>query len=154
MFIPGVGAFVRLKQQPATPQEDARVGLAGPLWGAAAALGFLGVGLAAGWPSWLAIARVGAWINLFNMLPIWQLDGGRAFVALSRRQRGLIAGALWAMALLGGDGLIFVLAIVATARAFTATQAPREGDRGVFWSYLVLATLFTLLVRLVPVPIR
>jgi len=32
MFIPGVGAVIRLKQYPATPREDARVGLAGPLW--------------------------------------------------------------------------------------------------------------------------
>jgi Zn-dependent protease len=30
MFIPGFGAFVRLKQHPATVGEDARVGLAGP----------------------------------------------------------------------------------------------------------------------------
>ena len=30
MFIPGLGAFVRLKQHPATVGEDARVGLAGP----------------------------------------------------------------------------------------------------------------------------
>src|SRR3989454_12639768 len=33
MFIPGVGAVVRLKQYPASPREDARVGLAGPLGG-------------------------------------------------------------------------------------------------------------------------
>src|SRR6266571_1294423 len=37
MFIPGVGAVVRLKQYPASPREDARVGLAGPLWGLGAA---------------------------------------------------------------------------------------------------------------------
>ena len=34
MFIPGLGALVRLKQYPANPAEDARVGLAGPIWGA------------------------------------------------------------------------------------------------------------------------
>ncbi|HSR09007.1 MAG TPA: site-2 protease family protein, partial [Bryobacteraceae bacterium] len=33
MFIPGLGAFVRLKAYPASAGEDARVGLAGPLWG-------------------------------------------------------------------------------------------------------------------------
>ncbi len=36
-FIPGLGALVRLKQHPASPKEDARVGLAGPIWGLAAA---------------------------------------------------------------------------------------------------------------------
>src|SRR5207244_8518739 len=34
MFIPGVGAFIRLKQYPTDRREDARVGLAGPIWGA------------------------------------------------------------------------------------------------------------------------
>ena len=38
MFIPGLGAFVRLKQYPPMPSEDARVGLAGPVWGLAATL--------------------------------------------------------------------------------------------------------------------
>jgi len=33
MFIPGLGAVIRLKQYPADAREDARVGLAGPLWG-------------------------------------------------------------------------------------------------------------------------
>ena len=33
LFIPGVGAFVRMHQNAATPREDAEVGLAGPWWG-------------------------------------------------------------------------------------------------------------------------
>ena len=83
MFIPGFGAMVRLNQYPANPAEDARVGLAGPLWGLAAAVVAYGVFLATASPFWAAIARAGAWINLFNLLPIWQLDGGRGFSALS-----------------------------------------------------------------------
>ena len=30
MFVPGLGAFVRMEQYPTGPREDARVGLAGP----------------------------------------------------------------------------------------------------------------------------
>ena len=75
MFIPGVGAFVRLKQHPATVGEDARVGLAGPAWGTVAAVGALALGAGLHRPTLLAIGHVGAWINL---LPLWQLDGGRA----------------------------------------------------------------------------
>ncbi len=56
MFIPGFGALIRLRQHPANPREDARIGLAGPLWGcgaaAAAYLGFvLGWGCRCGPPS-------------------------------------------------------------------------------------------------------
>jgi len=37
MFVPGFGAFVRMHEHAATPSEDARIGLAGPLWGLGAA---------------------------------------------------------------------------------------------------------------------
>jgi len=143
MFIPGFGAFVRLKQHPATVAEDARVGLAGPVWGAAAAIVALVAGHLLEVPILSAIGRVGAWINLFNLLPIWQLDGGRAFAALTRRQRGIVAAGLWLLALTGFDGLLFVLALAATARAAMQGTAPTSGDRPVLVTYLVLAASLT-----------
>ena len=51
MFIPGFGALVRLKQNPATVAEDARTGLAGPVWGAAAAIAALALGAASPQPA-------------------------------------------------------------------------------------------------------
>ena len=48
MFIPGFGALVRLKQSPANVRQDARVGLAGPIWGLAAAVVAYAIGLATG----------------------------------------------------------------------------------------------------------
>ncbi len=33
MFLPGFGAVVRMQQYPVDAREDARVGLAGPIWG-------------------------------------------------------------------------------------------------------------------------
>ena len=38
LFIPGLGAVIRLRQSFINPREDARVGLAGPIWGCGAAL--------------------------------------------------------------------------------------------------------------------
>jgi Zn-dependent protease len=87
MFVPGLGAMIMLKQHPSNPREDARIGLAGPLWGLAAALLSSAGWFAFHWPSWAAIAQLGAFLNLFNLTPIWQLDGSRAFRALSRIQR-------------------------------------------------------------------
>jgi Zn-dependent protease len=147
MFIPGFGAFVRLKQHPASAREDARIGLAGPLWGTAAALAFLVAGRAGHHPGALAIARVGAWINLFNLVPVWQLDGGRAFNALSRRQRGLSAGLLWVLTLMGIDGMLMLLAIGATFRA-TRKDAPAEGDAGAFLEYSALVLALVVLMVL------
>ena len=43
MFIPGVGALVQLKQHVDDPLTDAKIGLAGPVWGLGAALAALAV---------------------------------------------------------------------------------------------------------------
>jgi Zn-dependent protease len=51
MFVPGLGAFVRLKQYPSDAHEDARTGLAGPLWGLGASLA---AALAGHWGNWPA----------------------------------------------------------------------------------------------------
>jgi Zn-dependent protease len=137
MFLPGIGAVVRLQQHPASPSEDARIGLAGPLWGMGAAIAAYLAWLGGGWPLLAAIARWGAWMNLFNLLPFWQLDGGRAFHALSRPQR---IGAALAMAVLWAwtrEGLLILLLAVTAFRAF-GKDAPAVGDRKAIFQYLLL----------------
>src|SRR5260370_16822471 len=89
-----------MHQHPANVGEDARVVLAGPIFGLGAAVFAWLCAIATGQPVWYAIARIGAWINLFNLIPVWQLDGGRGFRALTRKQRGIglvIAFAMWAL---------------------------------------------------------
>jgi hypothetical protein len=78
---------------------------------------------------------------------VWQLDGGRAFVALTRAHRAVAAAALVAGWLVAHDGLVLVLALVAAARVFER-GAPREADRPVLaWfvgAALALAALAAL----------
>ena len=151
MFVPGFGAFVRLKEMPATAREDARVGLAGPIWGFTAALVAYGVHLATGWPSWAAIARVGAWINLFNLIPVWQLDGARGFRSLNRGDRWLIVLTMAAMWLWVKDGLLLLMLILAVIHTLVSKPA-ETSDR------YILGLFFVLLVGLsamchIPVPL-
>lgn len=63
LFVPGLGAFVRLNQAMTDPRQDARVGLAGPIWGLGAALFCAGVYAMTAQPIWGALARIGAWIK-------------------------------------------------------------------------------------------
>jgi Zn-dependent protease len=156
MFVPGLGAFIRSKQYPASPEEDAAVGLGGPVWGLGAALACYGIFLLWDMPFFAALARVGAWINLFNLLPIWTLDGGRGFRALSRKQRWVIAGVILGAWFMTGENLLLLLLIAAGFRAF-AGDAPARDHRPTLVTYAVLvvalAWLATLKVPVEPEPV-
>jgi len=137
MFIPGFGAMVRLKESPASGREDARVGLAGPIWGLGAALiTYAAYGLT-GWPALAAIARVAAWINLFNLIPVWQLDGSRGFRALTRLQRGLVTAVMGAMWLATQEGMFVLLLLGGGFRLFGNDGASAPDSRA-FLEYVVL----------------
>jgi Zn-dependent protease len=83
MFIPFLGAVVAAKSLGDDAAAEARVGLAGPILGTIGTLVPLGIWLATGEEFWQALAYVGFFINLFNLLPVLPLDGGRAMAALS-----------------------------------------------------------------------
>jgi Zn-dependent protease len=83
MFIPFLGAVISAKSLGKDAAAEARVGLAGPVLGSIAALVPLGLWLVTGSDFWRALAYVGFLLNLFNLLPVLPLDGGRAMAALS-----------------------------------------------------------------------
>lgn len=127
MFIPGLGALVRLHQMPHTRREDARIGLAGPIWGLGGVLAAFAIHLVTGEALFAAIGRFAAWINLFNLLPVWQLDGSRGFAALTRSDRWLLTGVVavaWAMS---AEGLLVLILLVLAGRTWME-EAPVERD--------------------------
>jgi Zn-dependent protease len=83
MFIPFLGAYVGMKEMPKDAAAEARVGLAGPVLGSIGALIPLAIWGATGNVFWEALAFTGFFLNLFNLLPVLPLDGGRAMAALS-----------------------------------------------------------------------
>ena len=83
MFIPFLGAFVAMKEMPKDAGAEARVGLAGPVLGSLGCLIPVALWQITGDDFWQAGAFIGIFLNLFNLLPILPLDGGRAMAALS-----------------------------------------------------------------------
>lgn len=139
MFIPGLGALVRLKQSPRNEREDAQVGLAGPLWGLWAVVAALAVWAVTGGAFWGATARTAAWLNLFNLMPIWQLDGGRGFRAMSRVHRGIATATLLLAWLVVKDGMLLLLLVVAATRLFTAPSVEPDRRAVALYVFLVIA---------------
>ncbi len=84
IFIPFMGALIGMKQLPKNALMEAWVGLGGPIIGTLGALGALGIYAATDSTLFLALAYIGILLNLFNLLPVLPLDGGRAVGAISR----------------------------------------------------------------------
>jgi Zn-dependent protease len=99
MFIPFLGAVISAKSLGDDAAAEARVGLAGPILGSIATLVPLGIWLATGSDFWQALAFIGFFLNLFNLLPILPLDGGRAMAALSPW--------VWLVGLIGLVAMVF-----------------------------------------------
>jgi Zn-dependent protease len=100
VFIPFLGAAIIMKEMPQDAWNEAKVGIAGPLLGSAGALALWIAGEATDSNSLKAIAFLGFLLNLFNLLPVIPLDGGRIV--------GALHPALWAVGFLALLGLVFI----------------------------------------------
>lgn len=83
VFIPFVGAMIALKEMPHDAKSEAEIGIAGPVLGTVGALLCLEIGKWTGSMLFVRLAYVGFMINLFNLLPVLPLDGGRVMAAIS-----------------------------------------------------------------------
>lgn len=111
IFIPFVGAVIAAKSMGEDAAAEARVGLAGPILGTAGILVPLAIWLATGSDLWRALAYIGCFINLINLMPILPLDGGRAMAVLGPMVWivGILIAVAAATVFLGPFMLLFVL---------------------------------------------
>ena len=138
MFIPGFGAFITMKQRLADARQEARVGLAGPVWGLGAGLVTLALARALESPAVAAVATTAGFLNLFNLIPVWQLDGAHAFTSFTRPQRigiGLVLLAIWGVT---GSGLAGVVGAAALVMSFIGKPA-RGSDWGAWLTFAGVA---------------
>ena len=137
VFIPGFGAFVRWQGANVDPVTRARISLAGPLFGLFAAFGSLVVYEATGRGVWLAVAQVGAWINLLNMIPVFIFDGGAAFIALGRQERLAVVVVSLALWFFLSEMLFLFIAIGAGYRVFKK-DFPAQSSQSAAYYFLGL----------------
>jgi Zn-dependent protease len=100
LFIPFLGAVIGMKELPDDAWKEARVALAGPILGSAGAAVAWAAGEATDSEVLVGLAFVGFFLNLFNLIPIVPLDGGRAV--------GALHPAIWFAGLLVMVGIVVV----------------------------------------------
>jgi Zn-dependent protease len=88
VMIPFLGAFVSMKQQPRSVAQESIMAIGGPVLGSIAAglcyVGYLAMPDSNTGQLLRALAYFGFLINLFNLIPLTPLDGGRVTSLLSK----------------------------------------------------------------------
>ncbi|QMV42752.1 site-2 protease family protein [Cohnella cholangitidis] len=84
-FIPFVGAMVSMKERPRDAATEAYLAYGGPLAGLISFLPAVVLYETTGEPFWALVVFLGAFLNLFNLIPISPLDGGRIVSVLSTK---------------------------------------------------------------------
>ncbi|MBS0151603.1 MAG: site-2 protease family protein [Nitrospira sp.] len=111
-FIPFVGAWIQLKEQPMDVETEAYVAMAGPVVGTIAAMGCF---YAAGYlhsPLLRALAYAGFMLNLFNLIPLAPLDGGRITSIISPKTWWIGAPLIVALFLWNQSPMLLLLALL------------------------------------------
>jgi Zn-dependent protease len=127
MFIPFLGAVVAAKSLGDDAAAEARVGLAGPVLGSLGAALLIPVWLATGNELWQALAFTGFFLNLFNLLPVVPLDGGRAMAAMAPWMWFVGLAAMAALAIAFPNPIILLILLFAALSTWQRWRARRAG---------------------------
>jgi len=127
MFVPFLGAVISARSLGDNALAEARVGLAGPILGTVGSLVCLGVWLVTGHDYWRALAYTGLFLNLFNLLPVVPLDGGRAMAAMTPWMWFAGFAGIIVLAFVFPNPVILIIAVFAAFETYRRWQQRRAG---------------------------
>jgi Zn-dependent protease len=147
LFIPFLGAVIGMKRMPENAWREAEVALAGPVLGSVAAAAVWGAGAYYHSRFLVALAFIGFFLNLFNLIPVVPLDGGRAVAALHPAIWGLGLTGLVALEILRPSPilpLIILLGALELWRRWRSRGLPMFAGyyRVKRWQRLVVGTVY------------
>jgi Zn-dependent protease len=128
LFIPFLGAVVGAKSLGGNALAEARVGLAGPVLGSLGAAALVPVALATGDDFWKALAFTGFFLNLFNLLPVVPLDGGRAFAAMAPWMWFVGLFAVVVLVFLAPNPILLLIALFAGLETYRRWKERKRAD--------------------------
>lgn len=128
IFIPFLGAAIFQRQHPTNAVAQAKIGIAGPIAGTVGATVALMFYTSTQNPIFLLAATIGFFLNLINMLPVWQLDGAWVLAPVSPwfQVAGLAAIAVLAIAFHIVSALLIIIAVLGIQSAMSAFRNARN----------------------------
>jgi Zn-dependent protease len=136
LFIPFLGASIFLKEHPESAWREFQLAIAGPLLGSIGAGVVFAIAEAEDSNRLRAIAFLGFFINLFNLLPVVPLDGGRIVAAIHPALWLLGLIALLALVLYRPNGLLVLILVFAAMELWQRWQTRRFRGTGTYYSVL------------------
>lgn len=127
-FIPFIGAWIELKDQPLNVETEAYVGFAGPIVGSIAALACFVLAREYNSQLLLALAYSGFMLNLFNLIPVSPLDGGRITAIISPKVWLLGIPLLAALFFYHPSPMLILIAVLAYPQLKIAWDHFRHGN--------------------------
>jgi Zn-dependent protease len=127
MFIPFLGAVIAARSLGNDATAEARVGLAGPILGSIGAAACVLVWHVTGNDMWRALAFTGFFLNLFNLLPVVPLDGGRAMAAMAPWMWFVGFAAMIPLAIIFPNPVILLILVFAGFETYKRWQQRRSG---------------------------
>jgi len=112
IFIPFVGAVIGMKERPKSAKDEAFLAYMGPLFGLLAFLPAIPLYWWTKEPFWAFVIVLGSIINLFNLIPMTPLDGGRIAAGISTKLWVLGLVLLLVYAVWAGSILCFFVLIM------------------------------------------
>jgi Zn-dependent protease len=122
LFIPFLGAVISAGSLGDNALAEARVGLAGPILGSIGSAACIVIWHVTGNDMWRALAFTGFFLNLFNLLPVVPLDGGRAMAAMAPWMWFAGFAGLVAIAILLPNPIIFLVVLFAGFETYRRWQ--------------------------------
>ncbi|RYM06059.1 hypothetical protein EWH99_04185 [Sporolactobacillus sp. THM7-7] len=125
-FIPFIGAAVGLEEEIRHSRDESYVAYGGPLLGGMATAFALGLYLITDSDVWLLAVYLGAILNLFNLIPISPLDGGRIVTALSPKLwfAGLLV--LCALLIVFPNPILILILILGAVQVISRIREPND----------------------------
>jgi Zn-dependent protease len=127
MFIPFLGAVISAKSLGQNALAEARVGLAGPILGTIGSAVCVVIWHATGNAMWGALAFTGFFLNLFNLLPVVPLDGGRAMAAMAPWMWFLGFAAMIPLAVIFPNPIILLILLFAGYETYKRWKLRKAG---------------------------
>jgi Zn-dependent protease len=130
LFIPFLGAAVGARSLGGSALAEARVGLAGPILGTIGCLVPAGIYLATGDEFWKALAFTGFFLNLFNLIPVVPLDGGRAMAAMAPWMWFVGFGAMVALLFIAPNPILILIVLLGGFETYRRWKQRKSGEEG------------------------